>query len=538
MAVAFKERGVFVIPRPPETAMKVIASSLIHYALTTSDGSELLALPIHGDVSKLLRNLEIPAGGCHPFEVHYPVPSNAKNQTAWWWQLVTARFLIDNKRAFCTSTPRTGKTFSTLMAIDYLQRFEKFQAALIVVPLTVANKAAWHKAAAEWLPHLRLQLVHKDREADLDIPADIYLINPEAVKLVETKLQRMIDLGKINIVVVDELTEFSNCTRKRWKALNNAMRNAVYRWGLTGSPGSSQKIYDEVKLINPANVPATKSAWRSMTQVKGRKIKNQVSKYTNKLVEIFEWKDRPDVDEIIKKAMQPCIRFVKEEVMSIPQPQVLLEEVPLSAEQLELTETLRTHLCLDDGVTALQRNTLAQKLMQVANGMIINDDDSIREIDATPKLERLMEILRRTPRKKVVYSNYIATNDLLVRKIQEAGFTCAKIDGGVTGKKRSQLLHDFMETPEPHVLVCHPRTTAYGVELASADYIICYGTPLCGTYLYQQLFERLSSSRQTAEETFVVHLSAGKQDTVSRDALLKGSAVEQDLVNLFNYKWE
>ena len=81
--------------------------------------------------------------------------------------------------------------------------------------------------------------------------------------------------------------------------------------------------------------------------------------------------------------------------------------------------------------------------------------------------------------------------------------------------------------------MCHPRTTAFGVELASADYIICYGVPLTGAFMYQQMFERLSSARQTAEETFVVHLSAGKQDKLSFSALASGVNIERNIINLF-----
>ena len=63
--------------------------------------------------------------------------------------------------------------------------------------------------------------------------------------------------------------------------------------------------------------------------------------------------------------------------------------------------------------------------------------------------------------------------------------------------------------------------------------IICYGTPMAGAFMYKQLFERLSSSRQTAKETFVVHLSAGKQDRIAFANLSRGVSVEQNIVDIF-----
>ena len=51
--------------------------------------------------------------------------------------------------------------------------------------------------------------------------------------------------------------------------------------------------------------------------------------------------------------------------------------------------------------------------------------------------------------------------------------------------------------------------------------------------MYQQMFERLSSARQTAKETFVVHLSAGAQDKLAFSALERGVNIERNIVNLF-----
>ncbi len=56
---------------------------------------------------------------------------------------------------------------------------------------------------------------------------------------------------------------------------------------------------------------------------------------------------------------------------------------------------------------------------------------------------------------------------------------------------------------------------------------------MSGAFMYQQMFERLSSSRQKATETFVVHLAAGKQDKVSFSNLARGVDIEQNIVNIF-----
>lgn len=519
MAVVFPHRKLMAIPMPSQEHYEILDNVCVTHILKRPD-QDILVLPHHKDALFLLNNMGINIDGCDLFDWYYTPPKTKDGKTPWWWQLETANFLSQNPYAFVTSTPRTGKTLSTLMGMDFVQQ-QYGGSALIVAPLTVANKGEWYRTCKEWFPNKRVVLIHKDREAEVNQYADVYLINPDGVKIVQDQLQKKVERGDITIAIFDELTEFANPKSQRWIAANNIVKHCPYRWGLTGTPGKPDKIYGQVKLINPRNVPSSAFRWREMTELK---------------VTQFKWVPKPGHEEIVKEAMSPCIRFDKEQLMKIPIPQVVTEEVPLSLEQEKLIKQLMDDLAamVDGGeIEATTASTLAQKMLQVAGGAVRSKDGSAIRIDATPKLNKLVEILHRTPRKKVVFSSFTAINDMLVEHIRMAGFTCEKIDGSVTGNRRSEILHDFLEAQDPHVLVCHPRTTAFGVELASADYIICYGVPLTGAFMYQQLFERLSSARQTAEETFVVHLSAGKQDKLSFSALASGVNIERNIVNLF-----
>lgn len=519
MAVVFPHRKLMAIPMPKAEYYRVLDDTFVTYTLKRPD-QDILVLPHHLDSLKMCRNMGINVDGCDMFDWYYTPPRTPDGKSAWWWQLNTASFLTQNHFAFVTSTPRTGKTLSTLMGMDFIQR-QQGGAALIVAPLTVADKGEWHKTLEEWFPNKRVVLIHKNREAEVNTPADVYLINPDGLKIVAPQLQRLVEAGKITIAIFDELTEFANPDSQRWKAAKKVVARCPYRWGLTGTPGKPDKIYGQVKLINPQNVPTSFYRWREMTEVK---------------ISQFRWIPKLGHEDIVKKAMSPCIRYDKEQLMKIPIPKVITEEVPLSKEQERLTHTLVEDLqaMVDSNeIEATTASTLAQKMLQVAGGAVRTKDGKSVRVDATPKLEKLIDILGRTQRKKVVFSSFTAVNNMLVEKIREAGFTCEKIDGSVTGGKRSDILNRFLKEKDPHVLVCHPRTTAFGVELASADYIICYGVPLTGAFMYQQLFERLSSSRQTAKETFVVHLSAGVQDKLAFAALARGVNIERNIVNLF-----
>ena len=271
------------------------------------------------------------------------------------------------------------------MAVDFVQQ-QRGGSALIVAPLTVANGGEWEKTCREWFPRKRVQLIHNDRKADLMRPADVYLINPDGVKLVAEELRRKVASGEITITVFDELTEFANHKSQRWVAAQQVSANALFRWGLTGTPGKPEKIYAQVRLINPTRVPRSKHRWREMTEVK---------------VSQFKWIPKHGHEEIVQDAMSPCIRFDKEQLMKIPVPQVVTEEVPLTPAQQKMTDELSTMLRVmvdNNEVEATTASAVAQKLLQVSNGAV-RSADGVVYVDASPKLDKLMEIIRRTPRK-------------------------------------------------------------------------------------------------------------------------------------------
>ena len=518
MAVVLPHRKLILVPKPSVEHFTLLDSIFVTKTITLPDG-EVIALPHCSDSLIMLGNMGIDTTGCGLFESYYTPPSYGEYQP-WWWQMETAGFLVDNPKSYCTSTPRTGKTLSTIMAIDHLQKHSGEKAALIIAPLTVAKGGEWERTFREWLPDKRVVVIHEDRKNEVMQPADVYLINPDGVKIVANELAERIRQGYISIGVIDELTEYANTKSQRWQAANDVLSGCSYRWGLTGTPGGPDKIYGQVKIIDSEKVPRSFTQWRMQTMLK---------------VGMHRWVPLLGHEDIIEQAMSPVIRYDKKDLMDIPTPQVINEYVELSPEQSAMTDTLITQLQVlaDEGeITATTASVLAQKLLQVSGGVVRSDGGVVR-VPGQPKLDKLEEYLRKTPAKKVVFGSYTAINDMLVVEIAKMGFTVAKIDGSVTGTKRSELINKFMDDDEIHVLVCHPRTMAFGVELARADHIICYGPPMAGAFIYQQMFERLSSSKQKAEETFVVHLGAGKQDKVSFANLANGVNIASNIVSIF-----
>lgn len=519
MPVVLPEKNAIVVKVKPDKHEE-LKSIFPLWEEVQHEGATLLALPHTLDTNKVLRNSGISTKGCEVFKYKYPFRGT---RAPWWWQVETAAFLCEHARAYCTSTPRTGKSFSVAMATDFLQ-MRGVRAVLIVAPLSTLDNV-WEETYAH-LHGKKVFVAHgskDERAAMLSAAADVYIINPDGIKVMETELTTMVEDGRIGIIVVDELTNYANPDSARWKALARVSKAVPYMWGLTGTPGDPIDVYGQVKLVTPHTLTSmyrTFTAWRQATMV-------QLSP--------FKWIPARGHEALVYKAMSPCIRYDKKDVLPLPTPEVVLVEAPLSPQQVAAYEAMRVDMLAnveDTQITAATASVMASKLLQISAGCVIGSG-ATRSIPMPARMDKLDELIRSTPYKTVIFAAFTAVIDRLVEEVTAMGHTCAKIDGSVTGKKRGKLFKDFMKKPDPKVLICHPETTAFGVELAAADKLIFFGPPLSGDFKYQQAFERLSSSEQKSDRTYVYHMASSPAEKKLFGNIARGVAVNNNIVSAF-----
>lgn len=140
--------------------------------------------------------------------------------------------------------PGLGKTVITLTSIAHLIDSGFLKNILIVAPIRVI-RLVWRQEASKWthLHHLRFSMVTgtKDqRIRGLLKPADIYLINYEALRWLGTALtvyfKRQDKPLPFDGLVWDEITKCKNSTTFRVRAIKNHL--PAFKWitGLTGEP--------------------------------------------------------------------------------------------------------------------------------------------------------------------------------------------------------------------------------------------------------------------------------------------------------------
>ena len=406
----------------------------------------------------ILNNLKIPN-----------VPSPIRTQYKWTGmykpfehQRVTAEFLTLNKKAFCLSEMGTGKTNSVIWAADYLMKLGIVRRMLVICPLSIMD-AAWRKDLFRTAMHRSVEIAHGDREKRTRIvkgSSEIIIINYDGVEIVEKE----IDAGGFDLIVVDEATHLKNVATKRWKVLNKLIKDDTWLWLLTGTPAAQSPVdaYGLAKILNPKSVPRAFNAFRDLVQIRQS---------------MFVFKNRPEAEEIVHSILQPAIRYTKEECLDLPELVYQTRDVPLSAQQEKYYKLLKKEMLMQAGgeeISAANAAVALNKLLQLSAGAVYSDTGEIIEFDVKHRSNELLSIIDETPHKVIVFVMFRHTIELVQKVLQDEGHTVDIVHGGVSVGKRADLFNQFQTSKEPRILVIQPQAAAHGLTLTAADTIIWY----------------------------------------------------------------
>jgi len=327
--------------------------------------------------------------------------------------------------------------------------------------------------------------------------------------------------------VVHNCNAYKNPQTRRWKALNSIIRPETYLWMMTGTPASQSPLdaYGLAKLVNPKNVPTFYTAWRD----------NVMTKIT-----MFKWAPKPDAADKVHKALQPAIRFTKEQCLDLPPVITLTREVPLTAQQAKYYNMIKTQMVAQasgETITAVNAAAALNKLLQVSTGIAYSDSKETVEFDATPRLNVLLEAIEQTERKVIIFALFRAAIETVSEFLTKNGIAVEQIHGGITATKRGDIIKRFQTLPQPQVLVMQPQAAAHGITLTAADTVIFYG-PLMSVEQYVQCCARADRKGQTSDKVTVIHIQGSPVEKRMFQALSSKVDDNRLLVDLFRSEIE
>lgn len=443
------------------------------------------------DETRVLRNLgvkHVPS----PIQGRYDWPGRFRPMGH---QKETASFLTLNRRAFVLSEPGTGKTLSALWAADYLMKRGEVRRCLVLCPLSIMH-SAWMQDLGNSIIHRSAVVAHHAQAARrIELIQEDYefvITNYEGLNLIANEVKND---GRFDLVIVDEANAYKNPQTRRWKALNSIIKPETYLWMMTGTPAAQSPIdaYGLAKLVNPNGVPKFYTAWRDQ-------VMNKIT--------MFKWAPKADAADRVFSALQPAIRFTKEQCLDLPPVLTTTREVPLTAQQAKYYNMLRDQMvamAAGETITAVNAAGVLNKLLQISTGVSYTDNQEVVEFDATPRLNVLLEALEQTERKVIVFALFRAAISTISAFLTKNGVACEEIHGGITATKRGDIIKRFQTQPNPRVLVMQPAATAHGITLTAADTVIFYG-PLMSVEQYVQCIARADRKGQDSDKVTVIHI--------------------------------
>lgn len=403
-------------------------------------------------------------------------------------QVITTKFLINHERAFCLNDMGTGKTLSVLWAYDYLRRQNKVHSMLVVCPLSTMNRTWANEIRNHFRDTLRYRVIHGadgyERRTALAEPSHIYIINHDGLKVTGI-IDALADRKDIDLIVIDELAQVARTVGTgRLKALMTLVNRQTPRraWGLTGTPipNGPSDVWAQCRLITPNN-PITSPYFNQFKKyLEFRQVGLATPRWDRRnwrhITHILEPRLPNESIELAHQAMQPSIRFKRDECIKLPPLTFETRQVALSKEQSfayrEMLVRLRAEFEKGE-ITASNELVKANKLLQIACGVPYVDGGGHIKLPMDERLSTVAETINEAGSKVIVFVPFYSALQV-VRNYLSKFFSVDEISGRTAKGIREQILDRFQNQNNPRVLVAQPASMSHGITLTAASTIIWF----------------------------------------------------------------
>lgn len=510
MLVSVPDESVVLKLSNPNRVLQNIPSA---HKWTAPGKGEFVRIPHTIDNARALAALGMPAPS--PIRYHYRWPGE---YTPFYAQTETAAFLTMHPRAFVLNDMGTGKTMSALWAYDYLRQCKLVKRMLVVAPLSTLERT-WADEVFVHFPHLNLQTLHGTKEKRLKLlalDADIYVINHDGLSVLEDELIARTD---IDVVLIDELAVLRNGQSKRWKAVNRVCKGRSHVWGMTGTPTPNlpTDAWAQCRLISPERVPPYFGRFKDM-------VLRQAGP--------FAWVPRPTATDTVADAMQPAVRFTRDQCVDLPPCMYEAREAEQTPEQKKAYREMKAELTTEvgtDTVRALNEAVKMSKLVQIACGVVYGADGSEVVLPCMPRINVVKEVIEQAGGKVIVFVPYKAVIRHVADELAK-DFGVAVISGDVVKSQRDDIFSRFQRDDKLQVLVAQPAAMSHGLTLTAANTIVWYA-PVTSNETYEQANARIVRPGQKRTQ-FIIHIEATEVERKIYDRLQKKQTMQGLLLDV------
>lgn len=420
-------------------------------------------------------------------------------------QRADVAFLLAARQAVLGNEPGVGKTASAIRAARALHnRGESPFPILIVTPNTV--KRTWRREFKRWWPGLTVTIVTGtalQRRKKLATPSHVFVINWESLRAhsrlapygsVSLKRCRACggedasvsnaacevherELNKIpfRVVIADEAHRAKDPKSKQTRALWAVTGEALYRWGLTGTPiaNDASELWPLLHWMSPQE-------WPSKTKWLERMVDIMFNAFGGTVVSGI----KPEREAEFFASFHPRFRRVLKSVVLKDLPPIVPErrDVEMTPKQLKAYNQMRDELLAEvDGGTLMAPGVLQRtlRLLQLASAYgevdVVPDPkspggmkDVFRLADPSSKIDAFMDDLPDFAGQSIIV---FAVSKQLINLLS-ARLTKAKIKHGLITGDQNELERDnaitAFQAGHTKIICCTIQAGGVGITLSRA----------------------------------------------------------------------
>ena len=433
------------------------------------------------------------------------------------YQEYATKFIEDNEESAVFLECGLGKSVITLTAIKNLMARGEVSRVLVVAPLRV-GKTTWPEEIGKWdhLTGLTYAVAIgsvAERLNALKAQADITIINRENVEWLIDKSGMPFDY---DMLVIDELSSFKSFKAKRFKALLKVRPKITRVVGLTGTPSSNglMDLWAEFRLLDLGERLGRYITRYRLAYFTPDKRNAQV---------VFSYKPLPGAEErIYDKIDDITISMRASDYLKLPSLVMNTVVVEMGEKEKDIYDNLCDDMVVSLGeseIDAVNAASLSNKLLQMANGAVYGEEQSVHHIH-DEKLNALEDLIESANGKPVLVA-YWFKHDLARIKAKFPFVREIKTDADIRAWNRGEI----------EVGVIHPASAGHGLNLQTGGSTLIWFGLTWSLELYQQTNARLY--RQGQKNTVVIHhiVTKGTIDERVLKALEKKEKTQNSLID-------
>lgn len=401
-----------------------------------------------------------------------------------------------------------GKTVVTetyLWSLFYDYFKDDVSKVLVIAPKKVAEDT-WTGEQDKWdhLSELRFSKIlgtPKQRIKALEKEADIYIINRENVAWLVAGFE---DSWPFDMVVIDELSSFKSPDSDRFRAMKQVVDSGKVKYflGLTGTPQPRgvEDLWAQMYLVDQGErLGKTFTGFRA--KYFNKELRQEVVRVGNvyKTRYFNDYTPKEGAEKKIHEAISDIvISLSAKDWLDVPEAMYIYRKVKLCKKDLKKVKEFQKEKVLeleDINITAGSAAQVSQKLLQIANGAIYDEDHNVHEIHDA-KLEELEAIIEEANGKPVMVFYWFQHDAERIKKRL---------------KKQKLRISDLKEQKdriawnagEVDIALVHPASMGHGLNLQDGGNIIVWFSMTFDLEIYTQANARLH--RQGQKQKVLIH---------------------------------